>query len=88
MTVSENIAWAQTLMGMSKRTVICSPEVESRVKETLRAHGFADWKVIVNANPGLCDNKIFLIDEEGLEARQREWLQSLGKNSITDLFDY
>lgn len=58
--------WAQVI-GDSKRTVICTPDLESRVKGWVDARDMGALIKVI-ANPACPPNQIFVIDEQAIEA--------------------
>lgn len=62
--------WAQ-VMTDAQRTVLCSPENESRCKGYVDARGLAGLIKVV-ASPGVPDNQLFIVDEHAVEADLRE----------------
>lgn len=62
--------WAQVI-GDSKRTVMCSPDLESRCKSYVDARGLGGL-ITVKASPVVPDSQILVIDEQGVEASWRD----------------
>lgn len=58
--------WAQVI-GDAKRTVICSPDLESRCKGYVEARGLAGL-ITVQASPYVPDDRIFVVDEQAIGA--------------------
>ena len=58
--------WMQ-VMGDAKRTIVCSPDLESRVKGWIDARGMGHLLKMV-ANQACPDNRIIIIDEQALAA--------------------
>ncbi len=65
--------WAQVL-GDSRRTVVCSPENESRIKTWVEAANRAHL-ISVLANRIVPDDQVYVIDEGALEASHRQVMQ-------------
>lgn len=63
--------WAQ-VMGDSKRTVMCSPDLESRCKGYVDTRGLGGV-ITIKASRLIPDNQILVIDEQSIEASWREW---------------
>lgn len=75
--ILDDIRFYQQVIEDARRTVICSPDLESRVKAHLDVHGLTDaWDVVVN--PYLCDDHLYVVDHNALEAAARESVQRLG----------
>lgn len=66
--------WTQVI-GDAKRTVFCSPDLESRVKGWIDARGMGHL-LTVKATQGCPDTQVFIVDERGIEA---EWQQVLSR---------
>lgn len=66
--------WTQVI-GDQKRTVFCSPGLESRVKGWIDARGMGHL-LTVKASQGCPDTQVFMVDEQGIEA---EWQQVLSR---------
>ena len=58
--------WAQVI-GDSKRTVICPPDLESRCKGYVAARGL-DGLITVEANPFCPEDRIFVFDTPAIDA--------------------
>lgn len=58
--------WAQ-VAGDAKRTIICSPELESRIKGYLRAAGLDGFHSVV-VQPYVPDYTFYVVDEQALNA--------------------
>jgi hypothetical protein len=67
--------WMQTFED-SRRTLLCPPDLESRVKGYVDAHGLGGV-VQVKASPIIPDGQVMIVDENALEA---EWRQTLQRN--------
>jgi hypothetical protein len=65
--------WAQVIDD-SKRTVICSAELESRVKGWVEARGMGGI-ITVQADRLMPDDQIYIIDTPAIEASARESFQ-------------
>jgi hypothetical protein len=65
--------WAQ-VTGDAKRTVVCPPDLESRVKGWVDARSMGHL-IRVNANPACPPDRIFIIDEQAIHASLAESLQ-------------
>lgn len=66
--------WSQ-VMTDAKRTVFCSPDLESRCKGYVEAAGLTGL-ITVFASPGCPDGKIFVVDEQAMRA---SWNEQLAK---------
>jgi hypothetical protein len=64
--------WAQ-VSADSERTVICSPDLESRVKGWVDARNLAGL-IKVQATPICPDNTLWVLDHHAVEASMREAL--------------
>jgi hypothetical protein len=65
--------WAQVI-GDAKRTVICSPDLESRVKGWVEARGMGGI-ITVQAGPFVPDNRLYIIDTPALDASLQQSIQ-------------
>ena len=81
LSASERIMFAKAMLETHKRVVFCSPELESRVKGYIAAHGAAGI-FEVRVIEALGDDKVFIIDENALEAESEEYLQRLSRKPI------
>lgn len=63
--------WAQ-VMTDSERTIICSPENESRIKSWIDARGCGGI-LKVQVERFVPDNQIFVMDHNAIEASQRQF---------------
>jgi len=64
--------WAQVI-GDSRRTVICPPDLESRCKGYVDARGLGGL-ITVKASPYCPTNQILVVDEQGLAGSMAELL--------------
>lgn len=64
--------WAQ-VMTDAKRTVLCSPDLESRLKGYVDARGMGGLITVV-ASPGCPDGQLFVVDEQAMRASRNEQL--------------
>lgn len=64
--------WAQ-VMTDAQRTVLCSPDLESRLKGYVDARGLGRLIKIV-ASPAVPGNQLIVVDEHAMEAGWREML--------------
>lgn len=55
----------------AKRTVLCSPDLESRCKGYVQAAGLAGIITVV-ASPGCPNDQVFVVDEQAMRASQNE----------------
>ena len=62
--------WAQVL-GDAERTVLCSPENESRCKGYVAARGL-DALITVQASPWVPDDRLYIVDENAMRASLNE----------------
>lgn len=67
--------WAQVI-GDAHRTVLCSPENESRVKGWIDARDMGGM-LTVEVSRYMPDDVIYLMDEQAIEALCRESIQRL-----------
>lgn len=65
--------WDQVVQD-SRRTLLVSPELESRAVEMVKARDLAHV-VTVKANPHLPEGNVYLVDEQAIEADLRRTLQ-------------
>jgi hypothetical protein len=65
--------WAQVIQDR-RRTILCPPDLESRVKGMVDAYGAAGT-YDVQASPLVPDDQIFVVDQRGLEAAGNQALQ-------------
>ena len=64
--------WMQVLTD-AKRTVICSPDLESRCKGYVDARGLGHL-IKVKASPFMPDDRLYVIDEGAMQAElNRPW---------------
>lgn len=66
--------WAQ-VMTDAQRTVICSPDLESRIKGWVDARMMGGLIKVI-PNPVCPDNQIWVIDEHAIEASTAEFLNN------------
>lgn len=59
---------------MAERTVICSPENESRIKTMIDVLGLGNI-VIVHVSPYMPDDRLYIVDENALQAARNETIQ-------------
>jgi hypothetical protein len=64
--------WAQ-IIGDAKRTVVCTPDLESRIKGWVDARGM-DGVIKVRATPVCPEGQILIMDEQAMEADLRQSL--------------
>lgn len=64
--------WAQVI-GDAKRTIMCNPDAESRIKGWIDARGMAGL-LTVKPSPYVPENRIFILDEQGMQANLNERL--------------
>jgi len=78
--ITEVRFWAQVI-GDAKRTVICSPEMESRCKGYVDTRGLAGI-ITVMASPACPDDRLYVIDDQaimaGLDRPLRVYLDGSG----------
>lgn len=74
MSILDNVKfWAQAIEE-SKRTLVCSPENESRVKSYVDARGLSGlYEVLVT--PNVPDDLIVVMDQNAIEASTRQRTQ-------------
>lgn len=65
--------WAQ-VTDDARRTVVCSPDMESRVKGWVETRGLGGV-FTVKASPVCPDDRVLLLDEEAIDAAFRESVQ-------------
>lgn len=65
--------WSQVITD-SRRTILCSPENESRIKGWLDAQEFGLYTV--RASQVVPDDVVYVIDEQALEAETSRYLNS------------
>jgi hypothetical protein len=65
--------WAQ-VMGDAKRTVICNPDLESRVKGWIDARGMGGL-ITVQATPVCPIDRTYIVDDAALQAAYNEVMQ-------------
>ena len=61
------IRFWQQVVGDSKRTVVCSPDLESRCKGYVEARGLGHLITVI-ASPACPDDRLFVIDEQAMNA--------------------
>ena len=73
MTMLDEVRFWAIVRRSQARTVVCSPEMESRVKTMIDARGLpGTYKVVVS--PGCPDTAVYMIDEGAIEAATNEAL--------------
>lgn len=65
--------WSQVI-GDAKRTIVCPPDLESRIKGWIDARGM-DWMLKVVVNSACPASQILLIDEQAIAADFAESIQ-------------
>lgn len=73
MTSWEDIRFWSQVVEDSRRTVLCSPEWESRIKTWLAVEGL-DRAVDVQVSPAVPDDQVFVVDLNALEASTNQAL--------------
>lgn len=63
--------WVQVTTD-SERTIICSPENESRIKGWIDARGMGHVLTVL-VERYVPDDQIFVLDHNAFEASQRQW---------------
>lgn len=71
--LTEVMFWSQVI-GDSKRTVLCPPDLESRVKGWVEARGMGGI-ITVHAAWFVPDNRLYVIDTPSMEAYVEESFQ-------------
>jgi hypothetical protein len=61
--------WAQ-IMDDARRTVLCSPDLESRIKGIVDSYGAGGF-ITVLASPYVPDDKVYIVNEAGIRAAWR-----------------
>lgn len=74
MSMLDDIRFWQQVVEDGRRTLFCSPELESRVKTRLAALGL-DGMVDVQVSPMVPDDQLYLADLNALEASSNQALQ-------------
>lgn len=67
--LTEAMFWRQVILD-AKRTVMCNPDLESRCKGWVDARGVGHL-VTVKASPWVPIDRVFVIDEQAIEASLR-----------------
>jgi len=75
--------WMQVLTD-ARRTVLCSPENESRCKGYVDARGLAGQFTVI-ASPIVSDDHLIIVDEQALEATTNKAALGAGRFRYTDL---
>ncbi|MEV0220929.1 hypothetical protein [Streptomyces sp. NPDC050704] len=70
-----DIGFYSQVIGDSKRTIICPPSLLEPIRELVEAHELGGIYT-VRASP-VCDGKLFVVDEQAMEATFRQAAQSL-----------
>ena len=71
-TLTEVRFWSQ-VMTDAKRTVFCSPDLESRCKGWVDARGLSGL-ITVKASPAVPEGRLYIVDEGAIEAATNEVL--------------
>jgi len=71
--LTEVLFWSQVI-GDSRRTVVCNPDLESRIKGWVDARGMGGV-LKVQPNPACPANRMFVIDEQAIAAGFNESVQ-------------
>lgn len=66
MTLDDVRFWLQ-MVNDSKRTILCPPDLESRVKGMVDAYGLSGT-ITVHAHPHIPENQMFIMDEQAIQA--------------------
>src|SRR5690348_17024114 len=61
--------WAQVI-GDARRTIVCSPELESRLKMSIAARGL-DGIYTVEVSRFVPDNRVIIIDQQAIDSLSR-----------------
>ena len=82
----ENLrVWLQEFHD-SERTIMCSPEWESRIKTMVAMSPCAGlWTVTVQ--PWMSDDQVYVMDHNAMEAASRQAMQRI-RNTPIQFFDY
>lgn len=71
MDMLSEIKFWQQVMTDAQRTVICSPEMESRCKGFVEARGLAGI-ITVKASPVVPNDRLIVLDEQALQAANHQ----------------
>lgn len=63
--------WVQVLLD-NRKTILCSPENESRVKGILAAHGIGEQIINVVVSKYVSDDRLYVVDRDKLDAERIE----------------
>lgn len=77
-TTDDVFFWLQVIQD-SKRVILCSPEQEAQIQEWLTTHG--QWLYEVRSTPIVPNDRVYVIDQQGIEAQLREWEQGGWRNA-------
>lgn len=69
--------WAQ-IQGDAKRTVLCEPHRAAEVRALIEERGYDHITVL--ASPACPEGKFLVIDEQALEAANRQMMQQAPRN--------
>ena len=66
--------WAQ-VTGDARRTIVCSPDLESRVMGWLAARGLRNFHTVLASR--LCpDDRVYIVDRQAIEADLNQDIQT------------
>lgn len=72
--------WSQIIED-SRRTIMCSPDLESRVKCHLDALGVGGLHEVI-ASPMVPDGQIYVMDQQAIEASTAEMIQHTRRRGV------
>jgi hypothetical protein len=62
--------WSQVVED-ARRVILCAPKHEAQIKAWLASRGY--WLYEVRSTPIVPGDRVYIIDEQGLEAQLRQW---------------
>jgi hypothetical protein len=79
--ILDDIKFWSAVIESAKRTVVCSPTDEARVREIVAANGLTEfWTVLVSKY--VPDSEFYVIDSLGLDAAHNEGMQRLVRRPL------
>lgn len=74
----EDLQFWQQVLTDARRTMVCSPDVEARIKGLLAAEGMQDMVEVI-VSPVCPPGQVIIIDKNALEAANRQAIQTMGR---------
>jgi hypothetical protein len=81
MTPLDELKFWHQIMGDARRTIVCAPDLESRIKCGLETRGLAGL-VTVQVSRNLPDERqVFIVDEQAIAAATNQAIARMGRQS-------